>query len=198
MKHEKDYFTTEELLEYLQINIRTIYRMIRAGKLPAYRVGRQWRFRKRDLDIWLAQQRQGDAGGQTAERPRVLVVDDEEMVREMVVKLLSNSDWEVVTAPDGASALNLLRATEYDLLVTDLKMPGMDGLSMIRQARQEVTELPVIIITAHSTEASAIEALNMGVSGYLLKPFRGQRFLSIAAKLLGEPEPPEMPIEAEH
>ena len=60
----------------------------------------------------------------------------------------------------------------YDLLITDLKMPGVDGLTVIREARRLKADIPVIIITGFSTEASAIEAVNLGVSGYLTKPFR--------------------------
>ena len=54
---EDAFLTTEEVLDYLQVNLRTVYRLIKAGKIPAVRVGRQWRFRKRDLDVWLEAQR---------------------------------------------------------------------------------------------------------------------------------------------
>jgi CheY-like chemotaxis protein len=92
----------------------------------------------------------------------------------------------VYLAPDGRTALDRLRIMPYDLLITDLKMPGVDGLSVIREARRLKTDLPVVIITGYSTEASAIEAVNLGVSGYLTKPFRVPRVLAVAAKALGE------------
>src|SRR5215471_7757137 len=61
---DETFLTTEEVLEYLQVNLRTVYRLIKAGKIPAVRVGRQWRFRKRDIDAWLDSQRpRGRAGG---------------------------------------------------------------------------------------------------------------------------------------
>jgi DNA-binding response OmpR family regulator len=63
----------------------------------------------------------------------------------------------------------------YDLLIADLKMPGMDGLTVIREAKRYKGDLPVIIITGFSTESSAIEAVNLGVAGYLTKPFRVRR-----------------------
>ena len=87
-----------------------------------------------------------------------------------------------------AAALDLLRVTPkpYDLLIADLKMPGMDGLTLIRQVKQIRSGLPIIIITGFSTESSAIEAVNLGVSGYLTKPFRVPRVLAVAAKALGE------------
>jgi DNA-binding response OmpR family regulator len=110
-------------------------------------------------------------------------------VRDLLAKTLTMADYDVDAAPDGASAIERLRAVEYDLLITDLKMPGMDGLSVIREARRIMPDLPVIIITGYSTEASAIEAINLGVAGYLTKPFRLPRILAATARALGEPVP---------
>ena len=96
---DETFLTTEEVLEYLQVNLRTVYRLIKAGKIPAVRVGRQWRFRKRDIDAWLDSQRPRGgsrpvaataaaparpAGGTV--RPRVLVVDDEASIRDLLAK----------------------------------------------------------------------------------------------------------------
>ena len=195
---DESFLTTEEVLEYLQVNLRTVYRLIKAGRIPAVRVGRQWRFRKRDIDAWIESQRPRGARGGTgtaarsasaasaAGRPRVLVVDDEASIRDLLSKTLALAEYDVDLAPDGRTALDRLRIMPYDLLITDLKMPGVDGLSVIREARRLKTDLPVVIITGYSTEASAIEAVNLGVSGYLTKPFRVPRVLAVAAKALGE------------
>jgi excisionase family DNA binding protein len=192
---EEGFLTTEEVLEYLQVNLRTVYRLIKAGKIPAVRVGRQWRFRKRDIDAWLESQRprqsRGNAGATratapSAGRPRVLVVDDEAAIRDLLSKTLALAEYDVDLAPDGRTALERLRLIPYDLLITDLKMPGIDGLTVVREARRLKADIPVIIITGFSTEASAIEAVNLGVSGYLTKPFRVPRVLAAAAKALGE------------
>ena len=195
--NDEIFLTTEEVLEYLQVNLRTVYRLIKAGKIPAVRVGRQWRFRKRDIDAWLDTQRPraGDrpASGAVADKPavregrtRVLVVDDESSIRELLQKTLALAEYEVDTAPDGRAALERLRLGNYDLLIADLKMPGMDGLTLIREAKRLKTDLPVIIITGFSTESSAIEAVNLGVAGYLTKPFRVPQVLAAAARALGE------------
>jgi excisionase family DNA binding protein len=189
------FLTTEEVLEYLQVNLRTVYRLIKAGKIPAVRVGRQWRFRKTDIDAWLESQRPRAARPASAGtsrhaapvgRPRVLVVDDEEGIRDLLSKTLALADYEVDLAHDGRTALDRLRLIQYDLLITDLRMPGVDGLTVIREARRLKAELPVIIITGYSSEASAIEAINLGVQGYLTKPFRVPRVLAAASKALGE------------
>jgi excisionase family DNA binding protein len=194
------FLTTEEVLEYLQVNLRTVYRLIKAGKIPAVRVGRQWRFRKRDIDAWLDSQRPR-SGPRTAQapgpaaasppreatdRPRILVVDDESSIRDLLSKTLALAEYDVDTAPDGRSALERLRLYPYDLLIADLKMPGIDGLSVIREAKRLKSNLPVIIITGYSTETAAIEAVNLGVSGYLTKPFRVPQVLAAAAKAIGE------------
>ena len=194
---DESFLTTEEVLDYLQVNLRTVYRLIKAGKIPAVRVGRQWRFRKRDIDAWLESQRPRTARlaavpgtrqpvPSGAGRPRVLVVDDEASIRDLLSKTLALAEYDVDLAPDGRAALERLRILPYDLLITDLKMPGVDGLAVIREARRLKADIPVIIITGFSTEASAIEAVNLGVSGYLTKPFRVPRVLAAAAKALGE------------
>src|SRR6266404_4976671 len=173
---DETFLTTEEVLEYLQVNLRTVYRLIKAGKIPAVRVGRQWRFRKRDIDAWLDSQRPRGGGARPAPaaparpatgatRPRVLVVDDEASIRDLLSKTLALAEYDVDVAPDGRSALERMRLYPYDLLIADLKM---------------------IIITGFSTESSAIEAVNLGVAGYLTKPFRVPQVLAAAAKALGE------------
>jgi excisionase family DNA binding protein len=172
------YLTTEEVIEYLQVNIRTIYRMVKRGEIPGFRVGRQWRFRKRDVDAWLAKR---DAA---AARGRVLVVDDESAVRDLIGKALSQEQYDVDVAEDGGTAIERLRATPYSLLITDLKMPGIDGLEVIRAAREMRPGLPVIILTGHSTEESAIAAVNLGVVGYLTKPVSMERVIAVAERAM--------------
>jgi len=195
---DETFLTTEEVLEYLQVNLRTVYRLIKAGKIPAVRVGRQWRFRTRDIDAWLDRQRlRGGARAAAAapppprpatgvSRPRVLVVDDEASIRDLLAKTLALAEYDVDVASDGRSALERMRMYPYDLLIADLKMPGMDGLAVIREAKRYKADLPVIIITGFSSESSAIDAVNLGVAGYLTKPFRVPQVLAAAAKALGE------------
>ena len=194
---DETFLTTDEVLAYLQVNLRTVYRLIKAGKIPAVRVGRQWRFRKTDIDAWLERERSHSirpmvpsaTPAQPAKpdgRPRVLVVDDEASIRDLLARTLALAEYDVDVAPDGRVALERMRLFSYDLLITDLKMPGMDGLTVINEARRLNASLPVIIITGFSTEASAIEAANLGVSGYLTKPFKVPKVLTVAAKALGE------------
>jgi excisionase family DNA binding protein len=183
---DETFLTTEEVLEYLNVNLRTVYRLIKAGSIPAVRVGRQWRFRKRDIDKWLEGQRHSDIKGTGTARSRILLVDDEESIRKLLSTMLESS-YDVEIAADGGAAIRLLRqpGTHYDLLISDLNMPDMDGLTLIREAQRLNPTLAAIVITGYSTESSAIEALNLGVTGYLTKPFGTTQVLAAAAKALG-------------
>ncbi len=124
--------------------------------------------------------------GPSKAKPRVLVVDDEATIRDLLAKTLALAEYDNDLAQDGRSALERLRIIPYDLLITDLKMPGVDGLTVIKEARRLKADIPVIIITGFSTESSAIEAVNLGVAGYLTKPFRVPQVLAAAARALGE------------
>jgi excisionase family DNA binding protein len=198
---DETFLTTEQVLGYLRVNLRTVYRLIKAGKIPAVRVGRQWRFRQRDIDAWLDSQRPrggsiaadvapaaGDrAQDRRASRARVLVVDDEASIRDTLAEYLRISDYalDVDTAADGRSALERLRTTPYDLLITDLKMPGMDGLTLVREAKRYRADLPFIVITGYSTEATAIDAANLGnLAGYLTKPIKPRQAERLVTKAL--------------
>src|SRR5215467_1896007 len=141
---DETFLTTEEVLEYLQVNLRTVYRLVKAGKIPAVRIGRQWRFRRKDLDVWLRTVR---SSNDPDRRRRILVVDDEEAVLTLFRKSFERAHFDVDTAGDGAAAIEWLRNNEYDLIVTDLQMPGIGGLSVIREVRRQGSDVPVVIVT---------------------------------------------------
>jgi len=182
-----DYLTTDEVIEYLRLTRRTVYRLARTGKIPAIRVGHQFRFLRRDVAIWETANRRllRHSATDLAERPRVLVVDDEESIRNLVVKALAK-ECEIEAVPDGEAAIASLQAADFDLLITDLRMPGTDGMKVIRALRK-TSRMPVIVLTAYSTEAYAIEALNLGVTGYLTKPFSVDKMVDMAHRFVGLP-----------
>jgi excisionase family DNA binding protein len=163
--------TSEEVLALLHVNRRALYRLIEDRALPARRVGRHWRFRRSEVLRWLRRNEETRPASRDA-TPRVLVVDDDDSVRGWMSGVLNGHGFHADAVPDGATGLDRLAQTSYDLAIVDLRMPGLDGLSVLRQLRARGDSLPVIVVTGYSTEASAVEALNIGVSFYLTKPLR--------------------------
>ena len=90
----------------------------------------------------------------------------------------------VDTAPDGVVGATGLAASDYDLVVTELRLPALEAFAMLREARRRRPQLRTMVITAHSSEAAAIEALNFGVAGYLVKPARSADIVATAARVL--------------
>jgi CheY-like chemotaxis protein len=101
--------------------------------------------------------------------PRILVTDDEESIRKALEKRLRKSGHEVATAQDGMEALELLGSQSFDLLITDYKMPRMDGLELLAHVKSVKPALPVLMITGTSTENPEV-FLEQGAQAYLLKP----------------------------
>ena len=104
---------------------------------------------------------------------RILVVDDEVGIREFMSDALEVSGHAVVTAADGLSAAKLLDERGFDVVLTDLKMPGLDGMGLLRKVREEQPETEVIVLTAHGTVGTAVEAMKLGAFEYLAKPISG-------------------------
>jgi two-component system response regulator FlrC len=104
---------------------------------------------------------------------RILVADDEPGLREFIVDALELDEHEVVAAPDGKAAAKLLDERSFELVITDLKMPGLDGLAILRKVRAEQPETEVIVMTAHGTVDNAVEAMKLGAFEYLQKPLSG-------------------------
>ena len=103
---------------------------------------------------------------------RVLVVDDEQGMRDMLVVLLKRAGFHVTARSSGRRAITALKECEYDLVVTDLVMPGVDGMEVLSAAKHRSLSTQVIVITAHATSASAVDAMRRGSYDYILKPFK--------------------------
>ncbi len=117
-------------------------------------------------------------------RPRILIVDDEPSIRRVLAAHLRRDGHQVDAAEDGAQAIELLEAQPYQLLVTDLQMPEVGGLELLAWCREELPELPVIIITAYGTVHSAVEALKLGAHDYITKPFDLTELRNVIGKAL--------------
>jgi DNA-binding NtrC family response regulator len=113
----------------------------------------------------------------------ILVVDDEEIVRDSLASWLQEDGYRVDTAPDGPTALAKLAQQPYDILLVDLKMPGMDGLQVLAQAKNLQPDAPVIIMTAYATVDTAVQAMKQGAYDYLVKPFEPEELSLLVGKL---------------
>lgn len=103
---------------------------------------------------------------------RVLVVDDEEGIREILSNYLIEMNFDVVTAIDGLDGLNIYKKNKVDLIVSDLMMPNMDGLEFLKEVRKIDDEVIFIMITGYPTIQTAVETIQEGAYDYITKPFR--------------------------
>jgi two-component system NtrC family response regulator len=114
----------------------------------------------------------------------ILIVDDEKNYLLVLSAVLEDEGYEVLTAPDGAEALEIQKSSDLDLVVTDMKMPGMDGIELLEQIKARDPDLPVIMMTAHGTVDKAVEAMQKGAYSYILKPFDNERLILFTRKAI--------------
>src|SRR6188472_3389639 len=117
-----------------------------------------------------------------AEIKQVLVADDEPNLRKVLSAQLARDGFEVHTAEDGEHATRILAEHHIDLVITDLRMPKMDGMELLKYVVAEHPDIPVIMITAHGTVNTAVEALKLGAFDYVTKPFDRAEFQSVVGK----------------
>jgi len=115
---------------------------------------------------------------------RILVVDDEQNIRTVLRALLASTGAEVATAASGEEAVDHLREGVYHAVLTDLRMPGMDGMALLRHVNRHHPGLPVVLLTAHGTVDTAVEALKRGAFDYLTKPFDHTEIRNVMRKAL--------------
>ena len=103
---------------------------------------------------------------------KLLLVDDEQLVRDELGGILRDEGYDVITGSDGEEGLALFRSEHPDMVITDIRMPKVDGLSVAMTIKEEAPHVPITVVTGHGTEAMAIEALRAGVTDFLKKPVR--------------------------
>mgnify|MGYP000190006636 CR=1 FL=1 len=115
---------------------------------------------------------------------RILIVDDQEMMRDSLAATLAREGHEVVAAPDGPAALGRLGSGRFDLMISDLKMPRMSGIELLQEARRIRPDMPVVLMTAFATVATAVEAMKLGAYDYIQKPFDGEEIRLLVERTL--------------
>ena len=102
----------------------------------------------------------------------ILVVDDEPLLRDILIKILSKKGYQVETAVDGEEALEMLRQQKYQLLISDIKMPRLNGFELLKEVKQKYPEMGVIMMTAYGDSFSVKDSLLLGADEYITKPFK--------------------------
>lgn len=115
---------------------------------------------------------------------KILVVDDDKNIRNTVSMALKSLDYFVHTAFDGKDAMLQLTGDKYDMIITDLKMPGMNGMELLEQAIAKYPEIRIVLISAHGTVDNAVEAMKLGAVDFLQKPFTPKELRNLVHNVL--------------
>src|SRR5918911_5291208 len=181
---DPEWLTLGQAAKYLGVAQSTIRKWSDQGRVPAfYTPGGHRRYRRRDLDMFL--DRSGPGGG-TQTGPLILIVDDDERVREYVRVNLEMEGYTVREAGSAEEGLGVLEEISPDLILLDVMMPKVDGWEMLRrvQERHGVGSIPVIMFSGKVDAQAMREAEERGAQGFLGKPFNPQQLIDRAKQLL--------------
>src|SRR5438445_3068558 len=126
-----------------------------------------------------------DAGNNTSRAPRILIVDDDAGQRSLLDSFLKSQGFNTVPVASGEQALGVLRGGEFNMMISDVRMPGISGLETLRRARQEHAVLPVLLVTAYADIREAVGAMRDGAVNYLTKPIDLDELLASVCKATG-------------
>jgi two-component system chemotaxis response regulator CheY len=117
----------------------------------------------------------------------VMTVDDSTSVRQMVAFTLKQGGYDVVEAVDGRDGLAKLRGGQFDMIITDLNMPNLDGIGLIREVRADAAtrSLPIVMLTTESQDGRKQEGKSAGATGWIVKPFKPEQLLAVVKRVLG-------------
>jgi two-component system sensor histidine kinase/response regulator len=115
-------------------------------------------------------------------KPRILIIDDEEVIRDSCIQILGSRNYEVTTAPDGTSGLKKVLELQPDLIFVDLKMPGISGFEVLEKVSELDPTIVTVVITGYATVSSAVEAMKVGAYDFLPKPFTPDEFRLITRR----------------
>ena len=120
---------------------------------------------------------------------KILVIDDEKLITDSLQKLLRKENFDVEIAHDGIKALQLIKTTDFDLIVSDIRMPDMNGIQIIKKIREYLRQekknlIPEILITGYASEENLKEAEELDVADYIHKPFNVKEFLEVIKRNL--------------
>ncbi len=166
----------KQVAEYLQMNKMTVYKLAREGKIPAFKVASEWRFRKDLIDAWIMNQLKDKPGFEKIHILKklsidktVLIVDDDETIRDYFERALK--EYKVLKASSGEEALEIIQKERIDLVLLDIRMPGIDGIETLKRIREINKHIQVIMLSAYGTLETNLEAARLGAYTSIAKPF---------------------------
>ncbi len=121
--------------------------------------------------------------------PRILIVDDEEILREAIGMIVESEGYQATCAQNGSEALEIVRRQPFDLVITDMKMPGLDGMEVLREVKLLAPNIKVIIITGFAAEDPST-AIRAGADDFIYKVFNRTQLLAAIDRLIGPGKPP--------
>lgn len=163
---------------FLGAHVETVRRMARRGDLPAYKVGRDWRFSKTALRDW------AESHYIRRRPPLVLVVDDEKSFRDTTRIFLERGSFRVKTAANGEVATEAARREMPDMVLLDLVMPGMNGVDVLRELHRMDPDLPVVVVTAYPDSEMMSQVLQYSPVTLLPKPLDKSTLLKTVKRVL--------------
>lgn len=176
-----DLMTASEAALYLRLNYMTLCRLARQRKVPAVKIGGEWRFKKDVLDSLFK--------GQSCPEPKLmLVVDDDARIRDVLTDIASAEECGVVAVGAGAAALTEIARQSFDIVFLDLVLPDMTGVDVLKEIKRRSPETIVVIVTGYGDDPIATEALSLGPMILLRKPFAIQdvrQVIRLAAPIEG-------------
>ena len=120
----------------------------------------------------------------TENKGHILIVEDEASLREITAERLTENGYRVTQADTGETACSLLTDFAFDIVITDLRLPGMDGMAVIEKARELYSEIVAVVVTGYGTVPDAVAAIKRGASDFVTKPFQFDHLLHILASTL--------------
>ncbi|MDA9101155.1 response regulator [Omnitrophica bacterium] len=182
---ENPFLTVQDVMRLLSVSRRTVYHWIKKGILNPSRVGSVYRFHPDDIQDLVKRKR----GEPVFSKSRILAIDDDILVRESLKILFKRAGYETTVVASGKEALAVIEKAPFDLIVTDIRMPEMNGIETlkelrIRRKKMKLPDLPEIVITGYEDEGAYQEAKAMGVKAFIHKPFEWETFISTIQKYL--------------
>jgi len=118
----------------------------------------------------------------------ILIVDDELLIRDLLYDFFQGQGWDISVAENGEKALEILRSQKIDLVLTDIRMPQMDGLELTSEMRESYPDIPVVLMTGYPSVESAVTALRYKAADYITKPFNINQLFKVVTSKVREKE----------